>query len=127
MNTSDIVSEIDAEISRLQQVKPILTGTHKIIKRKPGRPAAPTSSSQATKLDRKNLPAKPNAVRTLSAEARAKIAAAQKARWAKSKKATAKEASNSAAEPAAKKTAAKGVAPKTASAKKSVSLKKVGR
>jgi hypothetical protein len=60
MNTASIIQEIDAEISRLHQVKAILTGT--AAERKPGRP-------------------------TLSAEDKAKIAEAQKARWAKLKRA----------------------------------------
>lgn len=83
MNIEDILSEIDAEISRLQQVKALLgdggsLGTA-VVKRKPGRP--PLSASQ-------HVAARPKTKRRMmSAEGRAKIAAAQKARWAKSKKA----------------------------------------
>jgi hypothetical protein len=36
MNTTDILVEIDAEISRLQQAKALLNGTNTVIKRKPG-------------------------------------------------------------------------------------------
>jgi len=69
-----ILSEIDAEISRLEQVKQLLSDTP--AKRGPGRP------------DTKGLVAAPKKKRPpMSAAARAKIAAAQKARWAKSKKA----------------------------------------
>lgn len=70
MNTSDLLSEIDSEISRLQQVRNLLAGTNGASTRvaRPGKP-----------LLRKK--------RTMSAEGRAKIAAAQRARWAKQKKA----------------------------------------
>jgi hypothetical protein len=91
MDTNNIVSEIDAEISRLHQVRALLTGTSTTAKRKPGRP---TGAS---------LPKKTKAVRTLSAEAREKIAAAQRGRWSKSRKAAKKEVRNAAAVPAAKK------------------------
>ena len=62
METKGILSEINAEISRLQQVRSILTG----------------SSTDGRKGKTKK--------RRLSPEARARIAAAQKARWAKAKK-----------------------------------------
>jgi hypothetical protein len=100
MDTLRIIQEIDAHISRLQQVKAILTGTAS--KRGLGRPntkeaASSTAADEPTK-------------RVLSAEARAKIAAAQKARWAKSKRADKK---------AAKKAAAVKTAPAKKLAKKS--------
>lgn|ERR1700730_1776407 len=112
MDTNTIVLEIDAEISRLQQARAILTGTTTTWKRKPGRPALPSTTK---------------AVRTLSAEARAKIAAAQQARWAKSRKAAKKEARNAAAAPAAKRTTSSSVVPRTAPAKKAVSVKMAGK
>jgi hypothetical protein len=65
MNTSELLSAIDSEIATLQQVRNLLVG-------KDG--PFPVRKRQAKK-------------RTLSAEARAKIAAAQRARWAKQKKA----------------------------------------
>jgi hypothetical protein len=123
MDTNNIVSEIDAEISRLHQVRALLTGTSTTAKRKPGRPAGTS------------LPKKTKAVRSLSAEAREKIAAAQRARWAKSRKAAKKEVRNVAA-PAAKKevrnaaapaASANGVVPKTAPAKRAISVKKAGQ
>ncbi len=82
MNIEDILSEIDAEISRLQQAKALLgeggsAGT--VAKKRRGRP--PLSASQHI------LPKAKTKRRMMSAEGRAKIAAAQKARWAKSKKA----------------------------------------
>ena len=64
METGKIIVEIDAEIDRLKQAKAILTGS---VAR------SPRSGTVAPK-------------RQLSPEARAKIAAAQKARWAKAKK-----------------------------------------
>lgn len=62
METNDIVREIDAEIARLQQARALLSGGESgaRIGRKPGK-------------------------RVLSAEARARIAAAQRKRWAKQK------------------------------------------
>lgn len=69
MDTVRIIQEIDAQISRLKQVKAILTGTVT----KPGSKATQTK-------------------RVMSAEGKAKIAAAQKARWANSKRADKKAA-----------------------------------
>ena len=66
METNHILAAIDTEIQRLQQAKAILTGSN----------AKPTKHSSS-----------PGKRRHLSAEARARIAAAQKARWAKAKKA----------------------------------------
>jgi hypothetical protein len=73
MNTSEIIAHIDSEIARLRQAKALLGGEQ--IKRKPGRPSS--------KLVKKTPAAKK---RTMSPEGRARIAAAQKARWAKVKK-----------------------------------------
>jgi hypothetical protein len=67
MHTHEIIAELDAEIARLQQAKELLT-----VKRGPGR----RSGSSA-----------PTAKRILSPAARARIATAQKARWAKVRKA----------------------------------------
>jgi hypothetical protein len=69
MDTSKLVADIDAEIERLQQARALLNGAE--AKRKPGRSAKKTTPKK----------------RTMSAEGRARIAAAQKARWAKAKKA----------------------------------------
>ena len=110
MDTNNIVLEIEAEISRLQQARALLAGTNA------GKPKPRASASASL---RNNKP-----VRTLSAAARAKISAAQKARWAKSKRAAKKEARNAAAAAAAKKTTPNGPVRKTASAKKAVSVKK---
>jgi hypothetical protein len=63
METTQILAEIDSEIRRLQDVRALLAGT----------------KSKTLKTGRKK--------RFLSAEARARIAAAQRKRWAKQKKA----------------------------------------
>jgi hypothetical protein len=65
MQINEIIAAIDSEIIRLQQAKALLSGF--------------TTSGNATSTPKK---------RQLSAEARAKIAAAQKKRWAKAKKAS---------------------------------------
>ena len=75
MNRHQIVATLDAEIARLQQVRAVLNGT--VTGERRGRP--PASAKQ-------NTPKK----RVLSAEARAKIAEAQRRRWAKSKRAAKK-------------------------------------
>jgi hypothetical protein len=59
-----ILSEIDSEISRLQQVRSLLTQN-----------GAKPATTKAVKRGR----------RTMSADARKRIADAQKARWAKQK------------------------------------------
>jgi hypothetical protein len=68
MEMKGILAEIDAEIRRLEQVRAILAGN---------------DGHLATKG-----PATGRKKRRLSPEARARIAAAQKARWAKYKKAS---------------------------------------
>jgi hypothetical protein len=64
MNTTELVSSIDSEISRLQKARALLSGQDGHVRR--GR--------------------KPGKKRTMSADARARIGAATKARWAKQKK-----------------------------------------
>jgi hypothetical protein len=74
LNTKEILEHINSEISRLQQVKTLLQGTtngH-------ARSAGSLNGSAAPKVKGK---------RVLSAEARKKIAAAQRKRWAKVRKA----------------------------------------
>lgn len=84
-----LIAEIDKEIARLQQVRNLLSGggggvpspfaakktVHK--RRAPSGGDAGVPSPSAKKISRK---------RVLSAEARAKIAAAQRKRWAEQKK-----------------------------------------
>jgi len=74
MDTKEIIAQIDSEISHLQQAKTLLSGTQ-ATKGKLGRPKA--SNKVAPPVAAK---------RTMSPEGRARIAAAQKARWAKQKK-----------------------------------------
>ena|SRR5580765_526277 len=110
MNTNDIVMAIDAEIAQLQKVKALLTETGVPSKRKPGRPAgSPTKAI--------TVAAKPAKRRKMSAEGRAKIAAAQKARWASYKK-TAKTAAPSTTPAPAKSVVVSKPIPRKASAKK---------
>jgi hypothetical protein len=68
VSTQDIIAAIDAEILRLQQARKLISGSAGTTRR--GRP--PADSARKVK-------------RTLSVEAREKIAAAQRKRWAKQK------------------------------------------
>jgi len=70
MQTNEIIAALDSEIARLWQVKYLLIGT--TFKRAP-RPVAPKAA--------------PKKKRHFSAEGLARIAAAQKKRWAKVNKA----------------------------------------
>jgi hypothetical protein len=75
MGLNEIVAALDDEISRLQQVRSLLAGT------KGGVTRAATSFAFGANQ------AKPRKRRHLSAEARERIAAAQRKRWAAQKKA----------------------------------------
>jgi hypothetical protein len=70
METSQIVAELDAEIARLQQVRTLLGG----------------------RVGNGRSGVQPRRKPTMSAEGRARIAAAQRARWAKQKRAAKKAA-----------------------------------
>jgi hypothetical protein len=78
MNTHQILSAIDAEISKLQQARALLSGyTEPLgVKRGPGRPKKVSAPKPVLSK------------RTMSPEGKARIAAAQKKRRAASKKAT---------------------------------------
>jgi hypothetical protein len=81
MNTNAIIEQIDAEISKLQQAKALLNSVGVAsTKRAAGRP----KSVVAARI-RSVSPAKP-VKRVMSAEGKARIAAAQKARWAAQRK-----------------------------------------
>jgi hypothetical protein len=69
VSTQEIIAAIDAEILRLQQVRNLISGLGDTKRR--GRPLGGSARK---------------AKRTLSAEAREKITAAQRKRWAKQKK-----------------------------------------
>lgn len=88
MNIEEIVRQIDGEISKLQQAKGLLLGSDASApaKRSAGRP----KKAAVARI----LAVKP-AKRVMSAEGKARIVAALKARWAKvhkAQKATAKNA-----------------------------------
>jgi hypothetical protein len=74
MDTTAIIQFIDAEIARLEQAKAVLNGHTTPAKR--GRPIGSGANPQTAKPVR----------RKISPEGRARIVAAQKARWAKAKK-----------------------------------------
>jgi hypothetical protein len=91
MDTQSMVVEIDAEISRLERVKALLSDTSTDGQRKP-RHAVGSS-----------LHGEPTRRYTMSPEARAKIAARQKSRWAKVRTAASKKALSTTTELGAKK------------------------
>ena len=99
-----ILSEIDAELSRLMQAKALLTSAGSAaIKRKPGRPANPASVVVPIVQKRKKR-------RKLSPEARERIRQAQIKRWAAVKQPAKPDANAAAVAPSkakAKKKAAK--------------------
>jgi hypothetical protein len=66
VNTQTLVSELDKQIARLREARNLLAGT--VSTRRRGRPAGKSVA--------------PHKTRSLSPEARAKMAAAQKRRWA---------------------------------------------
>jgi hypothetical protein len=95
MAIDSILAQIDAEIAKLTQVRSLLANTGKIadkiterLTKKVGRPAKATKPAKAGKVGR---PAKVAKVaktkkrRTLSPEARQRIADAQRKRWAAQK------------------------------------------
>jgi hypothetical protein len=75
VNREQIIAALDAEVARLQHVRDVLSET--VTGNRRGRPAAPAKEIAAKK-------------RVMSAEGRAKIAEAQRKRWAKSKQAAKK-------------------------------------
>jgi hypothetical protein len=81
VEVSRIISEIDAQILKLQQARALLAGTTAVAGRTgPGRPKGSknaTAAAPATKPPRK---------RKLSAEGRKRIADAMKKRWAERRK-----------------------------------------
>ena len=72
MNKEEIIQHIDAEISRLTQARNLLANA-----------ARPVARSLAMAVLAPPKPRGPGKKRTISAEGRARIAAAQKRRWAK--------------------------------------------
>jgi hypothetical protein len=86
MEVSRIIAEIDAQISKLQQARELLSGTVKAHKG-PGRP-------KGSKNAKTKSPAS-TGKRRLSPEGRKRIADAMKRRWAERRKQTAKAGSAS--------------------------------
>jgi hypothetical protein len=80
MNTNELIEALDAEIARLEQVRAILEGDRV----GNGRTAAGKRPKKAVSFDHG---ANVTPRRTMSPEGRARIAAAQKARWAKANRA----------------------------------------
>jgi hypothetical protein len=109
MNEQTIIQAIDAELNRLQQVRDLLASVNTtkigILRR-----AKKTTSTGTTGT-------KPAKKRTMSAVGRARIAAAQKKRWAQMKKLSSasavskKASSKKATKNSAKETEAKAEAP----------------
>jgi len=113
MNTNEILEAIDQQITQLQQARELLAGVAA------DAPAVATTKQPAKKsagkrrgrpkgsVNKKSVTVPPvvkkAGKRTMSAEGKARIAAAQKARWAAQKKTTAPT------KPAAKKAVAKTV------------------
>lgn len=82
MEVNRILAEIDAQIAKLQQARALLAGGSSsaapaVVKKAVGRPRKSITTSAS-----KGTPKK----RTLSAEARKRIADAQKKRWAETRK-----------------------------------------
>jgi hypothetical protein len=86
LNTSKIIQQIDSQILKLQEAKALLAGA--VAKKGPGRPKKGASVV---------VPKAKSAKRVLSAEAKERIAAAQKKRWAKARRAAKKAAKAKAA------------------------------
>lgn len=86
MEVDRIIAEIDAQISKLQQARELLSGTTTKANKGPGRPKG---SKNAKVADKVAAPRK----RRLSPEGRKRIADAMKRRWAERRKMAAKTAS----------------------------------
>jgi hypothetical protein len=85
MNTNDIVIEIDAEISRLREAREILARVETASIPKLNRPSKVPFASNAASYASAKSATKSETKRPFSAAVRAKMAAAQRARWAKVK------------------------------------------
>jgi hypothetical protein len=79
MEVSRILAEIDAQISKLQQARELLSGGTAKTARGPGRPKGSKNAGTAAV-------AKKTGKRRLSAEGRKRIADAMKKRWAERRK-----------------------------------------
>lgn len=79
MEVSRIIAEIDAQISKLQQARELLSGISAKASKGPGRPKGSKNAKAAAKTA---APSK----RRLSPEGRKRIADAMKRRWAERRK-----------------------------------------
>jgi molybdopterin-guanine dinucleotide biosynthesis protein len=77
MGIANFIAEIDAEITKLQQARTILSKSALPAAKKRGRPAGVVKAVAAKQVKKKKW--------KLSPEGRARTAAAAKARWAKAK------------------------------------------
>ncbi len=82
MQTSEIIATIDSEIERLRQAKTLLLGAAEAPAKRRGRPRGSAHHDSSAHQPLKAKTTK----RSLSAEGKARIAAAQKARWAAKRK-----------------------------------------
>jgi hypothetical protein len=117
MNTDTIIEQINAEISLLQQAKALLNGaTVTATKRAPGRPKSVVAARILSVKPTKHVK------RMISAGGKARIAEAQKARWAAKRKQEKKTANAIAKVKAAKKAAKVAAKPTVKAAKKAVKV-----
>jgi hypothetical protein len=104
MDIQAILVALDAEIEQLKRARALLAGVSPQPKR--GRPAG-AKGNKATSFNPAEFAAKAPKRRTMSAAARAKVAAAQRARWAALKAGGKKAETKPAATSPKKKSAAK--------------------
>jgi hypothetical protein len=86
VEVSRIIAEIDAQISKLQQARELLSGTTAKAGKGPGRPKGSKNAKASTSSGTSRK-------RRLSPEGRKRIADAMKRRWAERRKLAAKAAS----------------------------------
>ena len=124
MQISEIISALNEEISRLEQVRDLLSNetTSGQTGKRRGRPKGSVNKTRAAKEEKDQ----PSPKRQMSEAGRARIAAAQKKRWAVAKQAD-KPESSSARKSAGGKKAAKVGRPAKGSKKASASEKKSTR
>ena len=79
MEVTRIIAEIDAQISKLQQARQLLSGSETGARRGPGRPKGSKNTEPSPKRKRKLTP-----------QGRKRIADAMTRRWAERRKSTAK-------------------------------------
>jgi len=82
VEVSRIISEIDAQISKLQQARELLAGVETVKRPGPGRPKGSKNTPPAAPKSSKP--------RNLTPEGRKRIADAMKRRWAERKKTSSK-------------------------------------